>query len=63
MTILMSAVVSLTLTPMMCAKLLRHTPEAQQAWFYRKSEKVFEDTIAFYGRTLEWVLRASDSAR
>jgi multidrug efflux pump len=56
-TILMSAVVSLTLTPMMSAKLLRHTPENQQSWFYRKSEKVFEDTIAFYGRTLEWVLQ------
>ena len=55
-TILMSAVVSLTLTPMMSAKLLKHTPEAQQTWFYRRSEKIFEDTIAFYGRTLEWVL-------
>src|SRR6202167_2470974 len=55
-TILMSAVVSLTLTPMMSAKLLRHTPEDQQTWFYRRSEKVFNDTIAFYGRTLEWVL-------
>jgi multidrug efflux pump len=55
-TILMSAVVSLTLTPMMSAKLLRHTTEAEQTWFYRKSEKVFNDTIAFYGRTLEWVL-------
>jgi len=52
----MSAVVSLTLTPMMSAKLLKHTPKNQQTWFYRKSEKVFEDTIAFYGRTLEWVL-------
>jgi multidrug efflux pump len=55
-TILMSAIVSLTLTPMMSAKLLKHTPKDQQTWFYRKSEKVFEDTIAFYGRTLEWVL-------
>ena len=56
-TILVSAVVSLTLTPMMSSKLLRHTPEAQQTWFYRKSEKLFNDTIAFYGRTLQWVLR------
>jgi multidrug efflux pump len=55
-TILMSAAVSLTLTPMMSAKLLRHTPDDQQTWFYRRSEKVFNDTIAFYGRTLEWVL-------
>src|SRR6202167_418536 len=55
-TIVVSAIVSLTLTPMMSAKLLKHTPKDQQTWFYRKSEKVFEDTIAFYGRTLEWVL-------
>jgi len=55
-TILMSAVVSLTLTPMMCAKLLRHRPKSEQSWFYLRSEKVFEDTIALYGRTLEWVL-------
>ena len=38
-TILVSAVVSLTLTPMMCAKILRHKPEPQQGWFYRKSEQ------------------------
>jgi multidrug efflux pump len=56
-TILVSAVVSLTLTPMMCAKLLRHEPENEQTWFYRKSEKLFNDVIAFYGRTLEVVLR------
>ncbi len=56
-TILVSAVVSLTLTPMMSAKLLRHQPESQQTWFYRKSEKVFNDVIAFYGRTLQFVLR------
>jgi multidrug efflux pump len=56
-TILVSAIVSLTLTPMMCAKLLKHQPESQQTWFYRKSEKIFNDVIAFYGRTLEVVLR------
>src|SRR2546427_1580828 len=56
-TILISAVVSLTLTPMMCAKLLRHTPPAQQGRVYRFSERVFERTIALYGRTLQWVLR------
>ena len=41
---------------MMSAKLLKHTPKDKQTWFYRKSEKVFEDTIASYGRTLEWIL-------
>ena len=35
--ILISAFVSLTLTPVMCAKLLRHTPEARQGRFYRAS--------------------------
>ncbi len=56
-TILISAVVSLTLTPMLCANLLRHKKEAEQGRFYKASEKVFEKTIAFYGRTLEWVLK------
>ena len=56
-TILVSAVVSLTLTPMMCAKLLKHTPEAEQGRFYRTSERVFDATIEFYGTTLQWVLR------
>ncbi len=56
-TILVSAVVSLTLTPMMCSRLLRHRPQAQQSRLFRASEKVFEDVIAFYGRTLQWVLR------
>ena len=56
-TIIISAVVSLTLTPMMCSRILRHQPEAQQGRFYRASEKVFERMIAFYGRTLKWVLQ------
>jgi len=56
-TILVSAVVSLTLTPMMCAKILRHKPESEQGWFYRKSEDAFNWVIARYGSTLEWVLR------
>jgi multidrug efflux pump len=56
-TILISALVSLTLTPMMCSRILRHTPESQQTWFYRKSEHVFSSIIAFYGRTLQWVLQ------
>jgi multidrug efflux pump len=56
-TIMFSAFVSLTLTPMMSARILKYKPENEQGWFYRKSEKVFEDIIAFYGRTLRWVLR------
>src|SRR5437773_11699066 len=45
-TILISAVVSLTLTPMMCARLLRRTPEQQQGAFYRWSQQMFDRTIA-----------------
>ena len=56
-TIIISAVVSLTLTPMMCARILRHNPKNQQGRFYRWSETVFERMIAFYGRTLTVVLR------
>ena len=56
-TIIISAVVSLTLTPMLCAKLLRHKEKSKQSRLYRASEVVFEKTIAFYGRTLEFVLR------
>jgi multidrug efflux pump len=55
-TIILSAVVSLTLTPMMCARILRHTPKEQQGRFYKASERVFENMIAFYGRTLKFVL-------
>src|ERR1700686_329167 len=55
-TILVSAVVSLTLTPMMCAKLLKHRDPTQQSWFYRKSEDFYNRVIAFYGRTLKFVL-------
>ena len=54
--ILISAVVSLTLTPMMCAKLLRHTPVAEQSKFYRKTGAWFDAIIAQYGRMLTWVL-------
>jgi multidrug efflux pump len=55
-TIILSAFVSLTLTPMMSARILKYTPPEKQGWFYKRSEKVFEDIIAFYGRTLKWVL-------
>jgi multidrug efflux pump len=56
-TIVISAVVSLTLTPMMSARILRHQPKEQQGRFYKASERVFESMIAFYGRTLKFVLR------
>ena len=56
-TILVSAVVSLTLTPMMCAKLLKHKPESSQGRMYRASERAFEAVIALYGKMLQFVLR------
>jgi multidrug efflux pump len=56
-TILVSAVVSLTLTPMMCAKLLRPKSEARQGKLYRASERAFETVIRKYGETLQWVLK------
>jgi len=55
-TIVISAVVSLTLTPMMCSRILRHNPKEKQGRFYRASERAFESMIAFYGRTLKFVL-------
>jgi multidrug efflux pump len=56
-TILMSAIVSLTLTPMMCARLLKQHKDSDRGWFYRKSEDAFNAIIAFYGRTLRFVLQ------
>jgi multidrug efflux pump len=55
-TILVSALVSLTLTPMMCARILRHTPKEKEGRLARALESGFERSIALYGRTLTWVL-------
>ena len=54
--ILISAVVSLTLTPMMSARLLHHTPEEKQGRFYRISGAILDKIIARYGILLNWVL-------
>jgi multidrug efflux pump len=54
-TIVISAAVSLTLTPMMCSRILRH--EEKQGRFYQASERMFESMRGFYGRTLGVVLR------
>ncbi|CAE6752871.1 MAG: multidrug efflux RND transporter permease subunit [Nitrospira sp.] len=56
-TILISAVVSLTLTPMMCARLLRERREAHLGPVARASQRMLERIIAGYGRSLQWVLR------
>ena len=56
-TILLSAVISLTLTPMMCSLLLRPSSEKKHGRFYDWSERMFNNTIAFYGRTVKFVLK------
>ena len=53
-TILISAVVSLTLVPMLCAKLLK--PPSEEGAFFRRSQQWFDAAIAGYGRMLGWVL-------
>jgi multidrug efflux pump len=55
-TILISAVVSLTLVPMLCAKLLRHHPVSEMGWVAATSQRLFDGIISFYGRLLSWVL-------
>ncbi|MHA7601604.1 multidrug efflux RND transporter permease subunit [Alicycliphilus sp. T452] len=54
--ILISAVISLSFTPMLCARLLRHTPEESHGRLYQATGRFFERTIALYGRTLGVVL-------
>src|SRR4030081_2513608 len=56
-TILISAGVSLSLTPMMCAKLLKHRKEGEKGRFYEVTEDYYNRVIAFYGRTVKWVLK------
>ena len=55
-TILVSAAVSLSLTPMMCAKLLKHRKQGEKGRFYEVTEDYYNRVIAFYGRTVKWVL-------
>ena len=55
--ILVSLVVSLTLTPMMCARLLKQQPASRHGGFYKSSERAFETVRAAYGRSLGWALR------
>jgi multidrug efflux pump len=55
-TILISAVVSLTLVPMACARLLKPESEAQENVFQRVSREAFDWIIEVYGRALNWVL-------
>ena len=55
-TIVISAVVSLTLVPMLCAKILKHHKPEEESRFSRKTGEMFDRIIASYGRWLTWVL-------
>jgi multidrug efflux pump len=54
--ILISAMISLTLTPMMCAKLLRPVAEQKNGWFYQHSGRFLQNLTDNYAKTLTWVL-------
>ncbi len=56
-TILVSAVVSLTLTPMLCSRWLKAKSNKKPGRFYQWSEEMYERVVAYYGRTLQFVLR------
>jgi multidrug efflux pump len=56
-TIVVSAVVSLTLTPMMASRILKPHSGQKQGRVFQASERAFDSMIAFYGRTLKFVLR------
>ena len=55
-TILISAAVSLTLTPTMCARLLKHRPDSERTRFYRVTGRAIDRLIELYGDSLRWVL-------
>jgi multidrug efflux pump len=55
-TIVISAIVSLTLVPMLCAKLLRHRPDSARNRFDLGAERAFDWLVHHYGRALNWVL-------
>ncbi len=55
--VVVSMLVSLTITPMMCALLLRPTEEERPGWLSRAFERGFDATLRFYARTLDWALR------
>jgi HAE1 family hydrophobic/amphiphilic exporter-1 len=55
--ILISGVVSVTLTPMLCSRFLRATHEARRNWFYHATEGFFQGMLHVYDVTLQWVLR------
>src|SRR5436190_5834779 len=55
--ILISGVVSVTLTPMLCSRFLRSVHDAKHGWFYNSTERFFEGMLRLYDTTLQWALR------
>jgi HAE1 family hydrophobic/amphiphilic exporter-1 len=55
--ILISGVVSVTLTPMLCSRFLRSAHEEERSWFYRVTERFFDGMLHVYDVSLTWVLR------
>ncbi len=55
--ILISGVVSVTLTPMLCSRFLKHAHGAKHSWFYNVTERFFDGMLHFYDVTLQWVLK------
>ena len=56
--ILISGVVSVTLTPMLCSRFLRTVHSGNRGWFYNMTEKFFQGMLAVYDWSLKWALRA-----
>src|SRR5689334_8750083 len=55
--ILISGVVSVTLTPMLCSRFLKEMHHQKRSWFYHVTERFFEAQLRLYDRSLQWVLR------
>ena len=55
--ILISGLVSVTLTPMLCSRFLRSVHAGERGWFYKTTEKFFEGMLSVYDRSLQWALR------
>jgi HAE1 family hydrophobic/amphiphilic exporter-1 len=54
--IIVSGIVSLTLTPMMCSRFIRPSRDQQHGKFYQSTERIFDNMLDFYRRSLDWCL-------